>query len=114
MLLAARVRRLALLEHERRALARSQGELAADAELGLLERNGARQRERQARRGKHCASLDQLPRGALATVVEPRLDLDAEVDLAPHAEHAPDQLLPVAGRAVVDGHEVEHLADPLL
>ena len=96
VLLGARVRRRALLEHERRALARGERELSADAELGLLERDSARQRKRQARRRKNCAPLDQLALRPLAAVVEARLDLDAEADLAPHAEHAPDQLLPVA------------------
>jgi hypothetical protein len=51
----------------------------------------------------------------VAPVVEARLDLDAEGQLASHAEHTPDQPVPehAAGR-VVDRHEVLHLADAAL
>ena len=48
----------------------------------------------------------------VAPVVEARLDLDPEGQLAADAEHAPDQPVPVhAPGRVVDRHEVLHLAD---
>ena len=72
------------------------------------------QRERQAGRREDGAVLVRLALLPLAAVVEARLDLDAEAHLAAHADHPPDEPVPVRSRAVVDRHEVLDLADAVL
>jgi hypothetical protein len=69
--------------------------------------------ELQGRRAEDRAMLGERQLVGLAPVVEPRRAVHHEPHLAAHAPQHPDQPVPVAGLlGVIDGHEIEHLADP--
>ena len=115
VVLRVRPRLVALLEDERRALALIEGEGGADACLRALERDASRERQRQIGRREDRAVVGDGDVRLRAAVVEARLDLGLEVQRALDAEHPAHEPLVVRPLlAVVDRHEVDHLADAVL
>ena len=108
-------RLVALLEHERRALALIEREGSANACFRALERDAGRERQRQIGRGEDGAVVGDGDVRRRTAVVEARLHLGLELHRALDAEDASHEPLAVRSLlAVVDGHEVDDLAHAVL
>jgi hypothetical protein len=101
--------RLDPLEHERDRLAVLEHELRDGSALGALERRRRLQREREVRRAEDDPVVDRLDCVLCPRIVEARLHLRSEPELAAHLDHATDEAVAVHARARwLDRHEVLH------
>ena len=86
------------LEREGRGLAFPESERGLDAAVGLLERDGGVEREREVGAVEDDAALEDVRLVLGPCVVEARLELEAEVELAANGDQPTDD--PLAVRTV--------------